>query len=116
MKIAVDFFRLELVNHLFEAGLWRRTFARSSSLPFNGLLWSLSYFSHAGSVPCPSCGNQEFLAHLCYSCSGGFLNVDVSFKMLLERSVPKLSMQLSGLDSCCVMVLPEHGMTPYWPG
>lgn len=55
MKIAVDFFQLELVNHLLEAGLCCKMFAYLSRLSFNELLWSLSYFSHPGSVKCPPC-------------------------------------------------------------
>lgn len=57
IKIGVDFFRLKLVNHLFEADLCCKLSACLSGLSFHELLWSLSYFSHPGSVPCASHGS-----------------------------------------------------------
>lgn len=103
IKIGADFFRLKLVNHLFEADLCCKLLAFLSGLSLHELLWFLSYFSHPGSVPCPSHGS---LGIACLSLLQLFGIVLESGRVLQDfaGSVLKLSTASEGLDSFCVML------------
>lgn len=90
----IFFLQLEMVNHLFEAGL--------SCLP----IWAVCllvggcdpYFNHLGSVPHPPCGDWGIPCLCLLQLFEIFWKVEACFEILLERSVLEVSMATEGSE------------------
>lgn len=109
VKIAVDFFYLEMVNHLFEAGL--------SCFPIGAVCLLMSCCDpYLISTTLAQChvhlvGIEEFPACFCYSSLGFSEKWKPPLKFCWRDQSWNFQWQQRGLNSFCAMVSPELGIT-----